>query len=506
MSDTTAQQSSSESLFAEHEKIHPLKVSGLFRKIKTFFLINMLAAYYIAPFLRWDRGSDAPNQMILFDIPNRRFYFGPIEIWPQEVYYFTGILMVASLLLFLTTAVAGRVWCGWWCPQTIWTDLFVMVERWIEGDRRKRIALDKAPMSISKLTKRFVKHSVWMVIAWWTGGALVLYFADAYVLVAGLTNDVTTFLGQIFTLQVPTMPLFLTAWVWISIFAGVTYLMAGIAREQVCIYMCPWPRIQAALTDTEALNVTYRYDRGEPRNSVKKSVKLAAAGQATGDCIECNQCVWVCPTGTDIRLGMQLSCINCGLCIDACDNIMAKIDKPKGLIAFDTDLNIERRMKGEENRFKPVRARTLTYLFAMLLSIGLMGWSLATRNVTGINVLHDRNPLFVEEGDGSVRNGFTVRMLNMERRIRRFTITVSGPQGAAISKISEGVFVFKKSTKGDFIVDVGPDTTRELRVLVILPAGNRQIRSEPLLFTAIDLDTGEKLSRSDFFKGPGKKK
>ena len=268
--------------------------------------------------------------------------------------------------------------------------------------------------------------------------------------------------------------------------------------------MCPWPRIQAALTDTEALNVTYRYDRGEPRNSVKKSVKLAAAGQATGDCIECNQCVWVCPTGTDIRLGIQLSCINCGLCIDACDNIMAKVGKPKGLIAFDTDLNIERRMKGEKNRFKPVRARTLTYLFAMIVSIGIMGWSLATRTVTGINVLHDRNPLYVEEGDGSVMNGYTVRMLNMERRDRRFTITVSGPQGVVISKVSEGVFLFKKSNKGDFIVNVGPDTTRELRVLVILPAGNGKPRSEPLLFTAIDLDTGEKLSRSDFFKGPGK--
>ena len=504
MSDTTAPQAESKSLFAEHEKIHPLKVTGLFRKLKSFFLINMLAAYYIAPFLRWDRGADAPNQMILFDIPNRRFYFGPIEIWPQEVYYFTGILMVASLLLFLTTAVAGRVWCGWWCPQTIWTDMFVAVERWIEGDRRKRIALDKAPMSLGKFTKRFLKHSVWMVIAWWTGGVLVLYFADAFELVAGLTNDVAIFFTQVLTLQIPSAPEHLGAWIWISIFAGVTYLMAGIAREQVCIYMCPWPRIQAALTDPEALNVTYRYDRGEPRNSVKKSVKLAAAGQASGDCIECNQCVWVCPTGTDIRLGMQLSCINCGLCIDACDNIMAKVDRPKGLIAFDTDLNIERRMKGEENSFKPVRPRTLIYLFAMLASIAIMGWSLATRTATGINVLHDRNPLYVEEGDGSVRNGFTIRMLNMERKTRNFTLKVSGPQGVIITKVSEGVFVFKKNEAGSFVVEVGPDTTRELRVLVVMPAGSSIPKSEPLLFTAKDVETGERLSRSDFFKGPGK--
>ena len=279
--------------------------------------------------------------------------------------------------------------------------------------------------------------------------------------------------------------------------------MAGIAREQVCIYMCPWPRIQAALTDTEALNVTYRYDRGEPRNSVKKSVKLAAAGQATGDCIECNQCVWVCPTGTDIRLGMQLSCINCGLCIDACNNIMKKVGRPTGLIAYDTDLNIERRMKGEKNRFKPVRIRTLLYFFAMLLSIGLMGWSLMNRTVTGINVLHDRNPLYVEEGDGSVLNAYTIRMLNMERKTRRFSLNVSGPEGIAITKVSEGMFIFKQSDKGAFIVEVGPDTTRELRVLVVRPAGDKQPRSEALHFKAKDLETGETLSRSDFFKGPG---
>ncbi|MCF6198973.1 MAG: cytochrome c oxidase accessory protein CcoG [Hyphomicrobiaceae bacterium] len=505
MSEPAAVQRNDEhiTLFAEQENIHPLKVSGTFRKLKWFFLVNMLAAYYIAPFLRWDRGPNAPGQAILFDIPNRRFYMGPIEIWPQEVYYFTGVLMVASLLLFLTTAVAGRVWCGFWCPQTIWTDLFVMVERWIEGDRRKRIALDKAPWNFDKIRKRVLKHSVWIVISWWTGGALVLYFADAYQLVGGLTTDVTTFLGQIFSLQIPTMPVYITAWVWISIFAGTTYLLAGIAREQVCIYMCPWPRIQAALTDPEALNVTYRYDRGEPRGSVKKQQKVAATGAATGDCIDCNQCVWVCPTGTDIRLGMQLSCINCGLCIDACNNIMAKVGRPTGLIAFDTDLNIERRMKGDQNSFKPVRPRTLIYLVALLIAIGLMGWSLMNRTVTGINVLHDRNPLYVEEGDGSVMNGFTVRMLNMERKNRRFTLHVKGPDGAKITKVSEGMFVFKKSPEGLFIVNVKPDTTRELRVIVVLRAGKANVRSEPLTFFAKDLETGEQLSRSDFFKGPG---
>ncbi len=504
MSDTAAGQDEGASLFAEHENIHPLKVSGTFRRLKWFFLINMLAAYYFAPFLRWSRGENAPDQFILFDIPNRRFYLGPIEIWPQEVYYFTGILMVASLLLFLTTAIAGRVWCGWWCPQTIWTDLFVTVERWVEGDRRKRIALDKAPWSLNKFVKRFLKHSIWILIAWWTGGVLVLYFADAYELVGGLANDFTTFFSQILSLQVPSAPNHPGAWIWIAIFTGTTYLMAGIAREQVCIYMCPWPRIQASLTDQEALEVTYRYDRGEPRGSVKKSKKLAQQGEKTGDCIDCNQCVWVCPTGTDIRLGMQLSCINCGLCIDACNNIMKKVGRPTGLIAYDTDLNIERRQRGEKNRYKPIRPRTLIYLFALFLSIGLITWSLMNRTITGINVLHDRNPVYVEEGDGSIMNAFTVRMLNMERRDRRFTLSVSGPEGVKITKVSEGMYLFKKNDKGEFVVDVGPDTTRELRVLVVRPPGKAKPRSEPLLFTARDVDTGEVLTRSDFFKGPGK--
>ena len=503
MSDSAEQQGEGQGLYAEHKKIHPLKVSGTFRRLKWFFLVNMLAAYYIAPFLRWNRGEDAPDQLILFDIPNRRFYFGPIEIWPQEVYYFTGILMVASLLLFLTTAVAGRIWCGWWCPQTIWTDLFVTIERWIEGDRRKRIALDKAPMSPGKFFKRFVKHFLWLIVSALTGGALVLYFADAYQLVAGLASDIGVFFSQLFSLQIPAAPEHLTAWIWIAIFTGTTYLMAGMAREQVCIYMCPWPRIQASLTDQEALNVTYRYDRGEPRGSIKKSKKLALQGGKTGDCIDCNQCVWVCPTGTDIRLGMQLSCINCGLCIDACNNIMTKVGRPKGLIAYDTDLNIERRLKGEKNRFKPVRARTIVYTLGLLVSIGLMSWSLANRTITGINVLHDRNPLYVEESDGSIMNAFTIRMLNMERKTRRFSLSVAGPRGAVISKVSEGMYLFKKSADGHFIVDVPPDTTRELRVLVTAPPQQRKIKSEPLTFTARDIETGETLTRSDFFKGPG---
>jgi cytochrome c oxidase accessory protein FixG len=441
--------------------------------------------------------------LILFDIPNRRFYFGPIEIWPQEVYYFTGVLLVASFLLFLTTALAGRVWCGWWCPQTIWTDLYMLVERWVEGDRRQRIALDKAPWSVGKLFKKSLKHILWMVIAWWTGGVLVLYFGDAYQLVSGLTNDFVTFWKEIFSLQVPSSPQYLTAWVWIWIFFGTTYLLAGFAREQVCIYMCPWPRIQAALTDADALNVTYRYDRGEPRGSVKRAKKLALQGIETGDCVDCNQCVWVCPTGTDIRLGTQLSCINCGLCIDACNNVMEKLGRPRNLIAFDTDLNIENRLHHERTAYHFVRPRTLIYLAGMLITMGLMAWGLANRTVTGINVLHDRNPLFIQQSDGSLMNGYTIRMLNMEHKVRRFTLDVTGLPGLRISKVTEGLFAFKQNGDGVFVIEVPEDKTRELRVLVVQPKQAQPPRSEPIVFTAKDVDTGETLSRSDFFKGPG---
>ena len=217
-----------------------------------------LAVYYLLPFVRWDRGPGLPDQAVLVDLPHRRFYFFFIELWPQEVYYFTGLLIIAAMTLFLMNAVAGRIWCGYLCPQTIWTDLFYAVERLVEGDRRERIMNDKRGWTFSHIRQVATKHFLWLMIAWWTGGAWVLYFADAPTLVKELA-----------TLQAPFV-----AYLWIGILTATTYIFAGHAREQVCIYMCPWPRIQAALTDEWALNVTYRRDRGEPRISVKKAEQL----------------------------------------------------------------------------------------------------------------------------------------------------------------------------------------------------------------------------------------
>src|SRR5271169_465315 len=332
-------------LYVAHKKVYPQSISGTFRNIKWRLMAVCLGIYYLLPFVRWNRGLGAPSQAVLIDFPNRRFYFFFIEIWPQEIYYFTGLLILAAVTLFLMNALGGRIWCGYLCPQTVWTDLFYAVERWVEGDRRERIKADAAGMNAKRAAKRVLKHAIWLAIAWWTGGAWVLYFADAPTLVM-----------QLATFQAPAV-----AYIWIGLLTLATYTLAGHMREQVCLYMCPWPRIQAALIDESALNVTYCYDRGEPRNSVRKAASLRAAGERAGDCIDCEQCVVVCPTGVDIREGANLGCIQCGLCIDACDTVMAKLGRATGLIAYDTDINIKQRMEGKPAFFKIVRMRTILY-------------------------------------------------------------------------------------------------------------------------------------------------
>jgi cytochrome c oxidase accessory protein FixG len=272
-------------LYEARKKIFQQAVKGRFRTIKWIILVVALGIYYFLPFLRWDRGPNAPDQAVLLDLPNRRFYFFFIEIWPQELYYVTGLLVLAALVLFLSNAVAGRMWCGYFCPQTVWTDLFYAVERLIEGNSREQAIKDRGPWDLERISEKVLKHSIWLMIAWWTGGAWVLYFADA-----------PTLVRELVTFQAPAL-----AYVWIAILTLTTYALAGFMREQVCLYMCPWPRIQAALTDEYALNVTYRYDRGEPRMSAKKAEVARKAHGPAGDCVDCRQCIAVCPTGVDIR-------------------------------------------------------------------------------------------------------------------------------------------------------------------------------------------------------------
>jgi len=469
-------------LYTARKQIYPQAVKGFYRRIKWLILAVTLGIYYLLPFVRWDRGPNAPSQAVLVDLPHRRAYFFFIEIWPQEVYYLTGLLILAALVLFLMNAMAGRIWCGYLCPQTVWTDLFMAVERLIEGDRRERMHRDAQPVDLEIFSLKLLKHSIWLLIAWWTGGVWVLYFADAPTLV----YELATFRGE---------PI---AYISILVLTFTTYTFAGLMREQVCLYMCPWPRIQAALTDEHALNVTYRYDRGEPRMSLKKATHARSVNEPAGDCIDCQQCVAVCPTGVDIRQGPNLGCIQCGLCIDACNDVMAKIDRPLRLIAYDTDVNIKRRQSGLSEVFKPVRARTVLYAVMIAAIGGVMTYALANRAPFTVNVIHDRNPIFVKLSDGHIRNGYTVRIANMLSDPQSFTLRVDGLHEAHIEIIGG-----EAEIGGLPSITVGADQTREMRVLV--RAGEEDDREgEPagLEFQIQDIHDGRTAIAHDFFRTP----
>jgi len=384
------------------------------------------------------------------------------------------------MVLFLMNAIAGRVWCGYLCPQTVWTDLFYAIERRVEGDRRAHMQRDRAPWSLEKFARKGLKHFLWLMVAWWTGGAWVLYFADAPTLV----KDLATF-------EAP-----LIAYAWIGILTLTTYTLAGHLREQVCIYMCPWPRIQAALTDEYALNVTYRYDRGEPRCAAAKAKELRAQGAPAGDCVNCKQCVHVCPTGVDIRHGPDHACIQCGLCIDACDAMMKKLGRPTGLIAYDTDVNIKRRMEGKPGFVKIMRLRTVLYAAIIAVAGGIMIFTLATRESEGISVMHDRNPMFVRLSDGSVRNGYTIRIVNKQLKKREFALGFNGLPATLISFVGVA-----PREDGELWIDVGPDQTRELRV-VVTDYGLPPPPKTAVVFRLTDIATGQQAIARDHFFAP----
>lgn len=452
-------------LYESHKKIYPAAVKGRFRTIKWAILIVALGIYYFLPFIRWNRGPEAPTQAVLLDIAHERFYFFGIEIWPQEVFYFTGLLVLAALLLFLMNAVAGRVWCGYLCPQTVWTDLFYAVERRIEGDKRTRERRRKEGKKLEAFALLILKHWIWLMIAWWTGGAWVLYFADA-----------PTLVKQLVTFDAPWM-----AYIWIGMLTFTTYALAGFMREQVCIYMCPWPRIQAALTDEYALNVSYERDRGEPRGRAKRNDALRLQGLPAGDCVDCDQCVAVCPTGVDIREGAQLGCIQCGLCIDACNNVMAKLNRPLNLIGYDTDLNIKLREQGKP-AIKPriIRLRTMMYVALICVVSGVMLYSLLNRQTEIFSVLHDRNPLSVQLSDGSVRNGYTIRVGNKLHTPRTFTLTVQGIDNASLELVNRA----HAANNGVPEITIGPDQTMEARLLVTV--SDDVPKQREIIFTLTD--------------------
>lgn len=395
--------------FAKQKKIYPRRVWGRYRKLKWVSMVCLLAIYYGAPWLRWNRGMQAPDQAILIDMSARRGYFFGIEIWPQEVYYLTGILILSAVALFFVTSLLGRVWCGYACPQTVWTDLFVWVERIVQGDRNARKKLDESHWTLEKIRKKTLTHLLWLLIGLCTGGAWVFYF-----------NDAPTLLDQILHAEVP-----MNVGGWIIGLTFSTYLMAGFAREQVCTYMCPYARFQSAMFDKDTLIIAYDEARGEPRGKHK----AGESWEGKGHCIDCTSCVVVCPMGIDIREGLQMECIACGLCVDACNDVMDKVGLPRGLIRYDTEHARETSTKASLRLLRP---RTFWYVGILCLAGGLMLYGLLGRSVLDLNVIHDRNPLFVTLSDGSIRNGYLLHILNKTHEDQRYTLTLSGIKNAQI--------------------------------------------------------------------------
>jgi len=510
-------------LYAERKKVFPKRGYGTFRSLKWWVMLVTLGIYYITPWLRWDRGEFAPDQAVLLDLAHRRFYFFFIEIWPQEFYYVAGMLVMAGITLFLVTSTIGRAWCGYTCWQTVWVDLFLVVERFVEGDRNARMKLDKAPWNREKIGKMLIKHIGWLIIAFATGGAWILYFADA-----------PTLFYNFFTGQSPNV-----AYATVAILTGMTYMFAGFMREQVCTYMCPWPRIQSAMLDEDSLTVTYNDWRGEPRN--RKAKQAIAAGEIVGDCVECNACVAVCPMGIDIRDGQQLECISCALCIDACDTVMKKLGKANGLISYATlrDYNANMAIatdgSGRMDDINPVtmiditamaaesskkamtanydqsrvdrlahtslksvfRPRTILYssiLGTIALSLLLV---LVTRSRLDINVLHDRNPIFVKLSDGSIRNGYQIKVLNMIAKPRKFNLAVEGLPGVSIS------FADLDKKYGDnFDVAVKPDKLRAMKVFLSMPRGSLKQEHTNFRFHVTEIDGEENSTYDAKFEAP----
>ena len=431
--------------FAKQRSIYPRRVWGRYRKLKWLAMVTLLGIYYLAPWLRWDRGPHAPNQAILIDMPGRRGYFFFIEIWPQEVYYLTGILILAAIGLFFVTSLFGRVWCGYACPQTVWTDLFIWVERFVQGDRNARMKLDKAPLSLEKIWKKGLTHVIWLLIGLCTGGAWVFYF-----------NDAPTVWDQLMHFDLPW-----SVGGWIVALTFSTYLMAGYAREQVCVYMCPYARFQSAMFDKDTLIISYDKERGEPRGKHK----AGESWEGRGHCIDCDSCVVVCPTGIDIRNGLQLDCIACGLCVDACNNVMEKVGLPRGLIRYDTQHNQTARIRAKtaglafKDKLHLLRPRTVYYACIMLTVGSIMLYGLLTRSPLDLHVIHDRNPLYVKLSDGSIRNNYTIKILNMTHDDRQYSLQVEGLDNAVMKL--EGAGDLNASSLRVFANSVG-----EFRVLL----------------------------------------
>ena len=467
------------SLYAAREPIFPRDVKGKFRRLKWAILVVTLGIYYAMPWIRWDRGPELPNQAVLVDLANRRFYWFWIEIWPHEFYFVAGLLIMAGLGLFLFTSALGRVWCGYACPQTVWTDLFLLVERKVEGDRNNQLRMLKSKWTLKKVRLRMTKWTKWLLISVATGGAWVFYFADA-----------PTLFKDLFTLNAAPV-----AYSTVAILTATTFIFGGFMREQVCIYMCPWPRIQGAMMDDDTLTVAYRDWRGEPRGKARKH---DATPELVGDCIDCNACVNVCPMGIDIRDGQQMECITCALCIDACDEIMTKLGRDRGLVDYLALSDEPRERAGNPPRsawYHIFRVRTLLYTAIWgIFGLALI-YALFIRAAIDITVAPVRNPQYVTLSDGGIRNAYDIRLRNKHGEARAFEFQLVGDKA----------FTLRLEGEDDLNVLVGADATELQRVYVVAPQGSGPAETgrTDLRFWVQDMVSGERVYKDSLFNGKG---
>jgi len=433
------------SLYAAQEKIYPRSVAGLFSNWRWVTVWLTQIVFYGLPWLEWNA-----RQAVLFDLEMRRFYIFGLVLYPQDFIYLTGLLVISALALFLFTALAGRLWCGYACPQTVYTEIFLWIEKKVEGDRSARMRLDKTRLSGEKFGKKWLKHALWIGFALWTGFTFVGYFTPIREL-ASLSLAAALGPWQTF---------------WIFFYGLATYGNAGFLREQVCKYMCPYARFQSAMFDKDTLIVTYDEQRGEPRGPRSKKADPAALG--LGACVDCTLCVQVCPTGIDIRKGLQYECIGCGACIDVCDDVMDKVGYPRGLIKYSTENGVAHGWSTRQMLRRALRPRVLVYAAILLVITGAVLGSLLMRTPLKVDVMRDRGALARLVEQGRIENVFRLQIMNATESPQRYVISVSGLPGIVMASDTE--------------IEVLPTELRSAAVRVQIPPDAAASGSHPIRF------------------------
>jgi len=432
-------------------KIYPRSVSGLFARWRVVFVFLTQLVFYGLPWLQWNG-----RQAVLFDLGARKFYLFGLVLWPQDVVYLAVLLVISALALFLFTAVAGRLFCGYACPQTVYTEIFMWIERKVEGDRLARIRLDESPWTARKLRLKLTKHALWIVVAWWTGSTFIGYFAPIRELGAALL-----------ALQLGPWQ-----WFWMLFYGFATWGNAGFMREAVCKYMCPYARFQSVMVDPDTFVVTYDQGRGEPRGGRSRKTDHKAAG--LGDCVDCSLCVQVCPTGIDIRDGLQYLCIGCGACIDACDQVMDKMQYPAGLIRYASQNAVQQGWSPGQARRRLLRPRVLVYGAVILALAAAFVASLALRNPLRVDVIRDRGVLARETPGGMIENVYRLQLINTSESAMTLQLAATGLPGLAVH--------VERQAGQDIALE--PYANKLVPVIIRLPAGAAAPGSHPIVLRA----------------------